>query len=246
MTISNFNYDVSYLPGVICNIVVNADLHRPPGTSIPCNWCLVVKNGNFTLLLTSFSQEMAHLTHCYWHLVVKNGNFTLLLTSGGQEWQFHIATDILWSRMAISHCYWHLVVKTANWQICQQIYPSKCIMGYILRDVFGSHFGFFKKKVGIFFYFWIIRVVICQLALYIHIRYKPPWHPWNNSLMTSTDPYRWMAISHCYWHLVVNLICQYGNVFQRLTSSGQDLAILPTLLLMSSGQEWQFHIATDI
>ena len=27
--------------------------------------------------------------------------FTLLLTSSGQEWQFHIATHILWSRMAI-------------------------------------------------------------------------------------------------------------------------------------------------
>ena len=45
--------------------------------------------------------------HQYWHLVVKNGNFTLLLTSSGQkcnfilqlissgqEWQFHIATHI--------------------------------------------------------------------------------------------------------------------------------------------------------
>ena len=30
-----------------------------------------------------------------------NGNFTLLLTSSGQEWQFHITTDIKWSRMAI-------------------------------------------------------------------------------------------------------------------------------------------------
>ena len=28
------------------------------------------------------------------HVVVKNGNFTLLLTSSGQEWQFHIATNI--------------------------------------------------------------------------------------------------------------------------------------------------------
>ena len=34
------------------------------------------------------------ISHCYWHLVVKNGNFTLLLTSSGHEWQFHIATDI--------------------------------------------------------------------------------------------------------------------------------------------------------
>ena len=176
MTISNFNYEGSYLPGVICIIVVNADLHRPPGTSIPQYWCLVVKNGNFkllltyrwsrngnwqiyppgtdilwsgmaishccwhivvkndnftlllissevkngifTLLLTYFSQGLS-ISHCYWHLVVKNGNFTLLLISCGQEWEFHIATDILWSwmeiatllltswwtRMAMSHCY---------------------------------------------------------------------------------------------------------------------------------------------
>ena len=34
------------------------------------------------------------ISHCYWHLVVKNGNFTLLLTSSGQECQFHTATDI--------------------------------------------------------------------------------------------------------------------------------------------------------
>ena len=31
MTITNFNYEASYLPGVICNIVVKADLGRSPG-----------------------------------------------------------------------------------------------------------------------------------------------------------------------------------------------------------------------
>ena len=54
MTITNFNYEGSYLPGVICNIVVKADLG--------------------------------------------------------------------------------------------QIYPTRYIMGYILWNVFGSHFGFFKKR----------------------------------------------------------------------------------------------------
>ena len=43
------------------------------------------------------------ISQYYRHPVVKNGNFTLLLTSSGQEWQFqlvatewqfHIATDI--------------------------------------------------------------------------------------------------------------------------------------------------------
>ena len=57
------------------------------------------------------------ISHCYWHLVVKNANFTLLLTSSGQEWQFYTATDILWSRMAISHCYRHLVVRNGNFTL---------------------------------------------------------------------------------------------------------------------------------
>ena len=52
-----------------------------------CYSHLVVMNDNFTLLL---------------NLIVKNGNFTLLLMSSSQEWEFHIATDIYWSRMAIS------------------------------------------------------------------------------------------------------------------------------------------------
>ena len=41
------------------------------------------------------------ISHGYSHLQVKNGNFTLLLTSSFQEWQFHIATYIWQSRMAI-------------------------------------------------------------------------------------------------------------------------------------------------
>ena len=41
----------------------------------------------------------------------------LLLTSSGQQWQFHTATDIYWSRMAIWHCYWHLVVQNGNFTL---------------------------------------------------------------------------------------------------------------------------------
>ena len=166
-----------------------------------CYWHLVVKNGNFTLLLTSSGQKWQFhiatdiywskmaISHCYWYLLVKNGNFTLLLTSSGQKWQFHIATDIywskmaishcywhLWSRMAMTHCYWHLVVHSDNahcylhllikngkvtllltssgqeWQLADVLLdlladlPHKCIMGYILYNVFGSHVGFLKKR----------------------------------------------------------------------------------------------------
>ena len=38
-------------------------------------------------------------------------NSTLLLTSSGQEWQYHIATDIWWSRMAI---YFTLLLMTSS------------------------------------------------------------------------------------------------------------------------------------
>ena len=61
----------------------------------------MVKNGNFTLLLTSHGQEWQfHIaTDISWSQMA---DFKLLLTSSGQEW---IATDISWSRVAISHCY---------------------------------------------------------------------------------------------------------------------------------------------
>ena len=65
-----------------------------------CYWHLVVNNGNFTCILTSRGQQWAIL-HLYWQLVVRNCYFILLLTYNGLEWQFHISTDIKWSRMAI-------------------------------------------------------------------------------------------------------------------------------------------------
>ena len=72
-----------------------------------------------------------------------------------------------------------------------------------------------------------------------------------------------MAISHCYWHLVVkngsftlltntclvnkilhcywHLVVKNGNFTLLLTSSGQNGNFI--LQLISSGQEWQFHMA---
>ena len=34
------------------------------------------------------------ISHYYLHVVVKDGNFTLLLTFSGQEWQLYISTDM--------------------------------------------------------------------------------------------------------------------------------------------------------
>ena len=67
MTVTTFNYEGSYLPGVICNIVVKADLGRSAGRSTPP-------------LLTSCGQE--------WQLADLPADLTpLVLTSSGQDWQ---------------------------------------------------------------------------------------------------------------------------------------------------------------
>ena len=148
----------------------------------PRYWHVVVKNGNFTLLLTYSGQEwhfhiaidilwskMA-ISHCYWHLlvrnghfncyghlVVKNGNFTLLLTSGGQELQFHIATDILWSRMAISHSYWHLVVKNCNFTLLLIFCGQEWQLADLPADIpLQMHHGIYIKGC-IWQPFWILQ-----------------------------------------------------------------------------------------
>ena len=106
-----------------------------------------------------------------------------------------------------------------------------------------------------------------QKWLILHCYMTSKWSK-NGKYHIATDN-KWsrMAISHSYWHLVVN-----NGIFKlSLTSSGQEwqfhtaniikwsnMVILHcyvhlmakngniTLLLTSSGQEWQLHIATDI
>ena len=110
-------------------------------------WCChpVVKTGNF-YIFTDIKWSRMAISHGYWHLVIKNGNFTLLLTSSGQEWQFHIATDIQSTRMAISHCYWHQVSQDWQFHIATDIYWSRMAISHwywhlvIKNDDFSSNF----------------------------------------------------------------------------------------------------------
>ena len=168
-------------------------------------------------------------SYCYWCLAVRNANLILLLTSAGQEWQFHIATDVYWSRMAISHWNWHLVVNNGNFTL--------------LLTSTGQE---------------------CQF----HIATDINWSRMANFTLLLTPSWSRMAISHCYWHLVV----KNDNFTLLLTSTGQesqfhiateincvkecqfhivtDISLFKnanfTLVLISTGQESQFHIATDI
>ena len=88
-----FNSDSSYLLSLTCNMDVRVHIGRSSGRYTPWYGHVVVKNGTFTLLLLQLIQagQLADVPS--------------ILTCSCQEWQFHIATDIKWSRMAILHCY---------------------------------------------------------------------------------------------------------------------------------------------
>ena len=130
-----------------------------------CYWHQVVKNGNFTQLLMSSHQRMA-ISHCYWDLVIKNGNFTLLLTSSGQEW---LLADLPLDLLA---------------GLCLQMHHGIYIMGCIWQS-----FWILQEKLGISFFFWIIRFVNIQLELYSHVRCNPHWHSQHPQNTPKTPPH---------------------------------------------------------
>ena len=69
MTITNFNYESSYLPSVICNIVVKADLGRwtPLGNRTEMPWIPVHQNWQTNLLWPMDPPWIEHrcLEYCY-------------------------------------------------------------------------------------------------------------------------------------------------------------------------------------
>ena len=136
-------------------------------------------NGNFTLLLTWSGQEWQFHT-ASWYLVVKNGNFTF-------------ATDIKWSRIAISHWYWQLKwsrMESSHWY-CHLVVKN----GNITLLLTSS-----GEAMAISHYYWHLGVKYDKFTLIL----KSSGHR--------------MAIWLCYWHLVI----YNGNFRLLLTTSGQE------------------------
>ena len=72
--------------------------------------------------------------------------------------------------------------------------------GIYLMVCIWQPFWILQEKVGSSLYFWIIRVVNSQLALYSHVRCNPPWHPkhpWNTPKTPPHDNYKFQL-----WELI--------------------------------------------
>ena len=148
--------------------------------------------------------------------MVKNGIFKLLPSSSGKQWQFYIAMDIQWSRMAISHYYCHHEVKNGNFTYFYwyQVVKKTILHCHWQLVVKNDNFTLLLTSSG---QQWQFHIATGHLVV-------------NNGNFTLLLDIQWsrMAISHYLLdiHVVTN-----GNF---------------TLLLSSTGQQWHFQIATDI
>ena len=156
------------------------------------------------------------ISHCYWHLVVKNGNFSLLLTSHDKEWQFHIATDIA-TEISTMRAYIFLVYYVI----------------LLLKLILAGHVCRWSAELSqIYPYNLSDEVTKIRCEMKYPDRLSDIHPPWTCQTKWQRWDVRWSTQIGCQiYHPVV-------------TSHFSGLAIF-TLLLTSSGQEWQIHIASD-
>ena len=126
ITITNFNYEGSYLPGLICNIVVKADLGRYPGRSIPQmhHWIYIMGCiwQPFCIL-----QEKVGISCFFWIIRIVNSQLTfyshvicnpLETPENTPKWQLQIST-----------------MRAHIWQFQYVILLLKLILADILADL---------------------------------------------------------------------------------------------------------------
>ena len=168
MTITNFNYEWSYLPGLICNIAVKADLDRSPGRST-----LQMHHGIYIMgcIWQPFwiLQEKVGISFYFWIIRVVNSQLALynhvrcnpLDTPNTPKMTI---TNFNYEGSYLPGLIWNIVVNTdlsrSAGRSTPQMHHGIYIMGCIWQP-----FWILQEKVGISFYFWIIWLVNSQLAL---------------------------------------------------------------------------------
>ena len=100
---------------------------------------------------------------------------------------------------------WHLSVHlpaslleppnttNASKPLCLFLNPIFAPVTYIMGCIWQP-FCILQEKVRISCYFWIIRVVNSQLALYSDIRCNLPWHPWNTHKTPPHHSYKFQLL----------------------------------------------------
>ena len=83
------------------------------------------------------------ISHCYWHLVVKNGNFTLLLTSSGQEW--HFPNEKRWENIHFQSKPRHVTPQIDHLGKSSPVLRVSTHIYKVSKEIDGKMFIFFRK-----------------------------------------------------------------------------------------------------
>ena len=234
------NYEGLYLPGVICNIVVKADLdrwtspcYRAEMPSIPVHktwqmnilWQMdspkVIEHRCLESIPLYRSCQMHHgiyIMGCIWQ------PFWILQEQEGNSFSFLIIRVVNSQLALYSHVRcnppWHpwntpkhpqMTITNFNYEgwylpglICNIVVkliladvvadlPPKMHHGIYIMGCIWQPFWILQEKVQISSYFWIIRLVNSQLALYSHVR----CNPLNTPKTPPHDNYKF-----CLWGLI--------------------------------------------
>ena len=164
MTIRNFNYEGSYLPGVICNIAVKADFGRSTPQRHHRIYIMECILQPFWIL------QKVGISFYIWIISLVNSQFALYNHVRGNPlqhpqntptWQLEISTmtitNLNYEGSYLPGVICNIVVKTDFGRSTPQMNYGIDIMGWIWHP-----FWILQEKVGISFYFWIISLVNSQ------------------------------------------------------------------------------------
>ena len=190
MTITNFNYEGSYLPGLICNIVVKANLGRSPCRSTPQNASGIYIMG---CILQPFwiLQEKVGISSHLWIIRIVLSQLALYShvrcnpstpPDSPKHPQMTI-TNFNYEGSYLPGLICDIVVKADLGRSASRStpHPPPNASWDIYYWIYLAAIWILEEKVGISFYFWIIRsvnstvsiVVMCDVTPLTALKHPP-------------------------------------------------------------------------
>ena len=180
------------------------------------------------------------ISHCYWHLLVKNGNFTLLQSSDQEHYHWHLVVKNGLFTLLLRSCGQELLLNNGNFTMLL----TSSVQEWQFH--IGNWHDISSGRMVISHCYWHLVVKNGNFILLLtssdqEWQFHMVTHIWSLgmaivSLLLKSSGKEWQC-SHCYCNLVVMAIATDILVIKNGNC---------TLLLTFGGQEWQFHIATDI
>ena len=153
---------------------------------------MTIINFNY-MTITNINYEGSYLPGVICNIVVKAhfGIFTPSNASWDIYYGMYLAATLDSARKKVGISFYFWIIRLVNSKLALYSHvrcntpPTSPTWQLQILTMTITNFNYEGSyEVGISFYFWIIRLVNTQLALYSHVRCNPlntHWHPWNTS-----------------------------------------------------------------